>query len=166
MNIKAALGLGLCLLAGAALAQAPAADPATETQLLKQQLELLKQRLDSLEAQNAEAAKAAAEAQAAAEAAKAEAKAATEAAAEALPPEPAPYVEPWLLADNWKKILRGSDESIVKGLLGRPESTQMGAAGNTWFYQDPEQPQLGRGMVRFAKGRGVVDWEPPKLPTQ
>ncbi|MEK6806810.1 MAG: hypothetical protein AABY95_09215 [Pseudomonadota bacterium] len=161
MKTQLALILAFALQITPAAAQTPAPETPTEAQLLKQQLELLKQRLDALETQNAAAAKAAAEAQAAAAAATAEAKAATEAAAEAIPPEPAPYVEPWLLTENWKKILRGSDESIVKGLLGRPNDTQMGAAGNTWIYQDPEQPQLGRGTVRFAKGRGAIDWEPP-----
>ena len=162
MKIQVGLGLALALLTASAVAQAPA-DPAAETQALKQQLELLKQRLDVLETQNAAATKAAAEAQAAAAAASAEAKA--KAANEPAPaPEPVEYVEPWRVAENWQKILRGSDESIIKGLLGNPESINLGAAANTWIYENPERPEWGRGTVRFMKGRGAVDWELPKFP--
>lgn len=165
MKTYSALGLALALLAAPVIAQAPAADPAAEAQLLKQQLELLKQRLDALETQNAAAVKAAAEAQAAAAAATAEAKAATEAATEPAP-EPAEILDPWLVAENWQKIFRGSDESIIKGLLGRPDSTSMSAAGNTWIYEDPQRPELGRGTVQFMKGRGAVNWEAPKPATR
>ena len=149
-----------------ALAQTPPPDPAAEAQALKAELEALKQRLNALEAQNAAANAAAAKAAADAQAAAASAAAAAASAAETpATPEPvAEPVDPWLVSENWQKLLRGSDESIVKGLLGRPSSTNIGAASTTWIYEDPAKPELGSGHVQFMKGRGVVGWQPPKFP--
>ncbi len=167
MRISSLLGLMIATITLGASAQTattgqPAtASPAAEAEALKTELELLKQRLNALEVQNAAAAKSAAEAQAAAAAAQASAdSAAQEVEAAFTPPV---YVEPWLIAENWQKILRGSDESVVKGLLGIPETTVLNAGGNIWVYQRREQPELGRGTVRFMKGRGAVNWDAPKF---